>query len=58
MCAWPRRPASGTVGTHRLNREGEEGPELTTYEIVITDVTQYGSLYCVAGWDLQDGGMI
>lgn len=28
------------------------------YQIVVTDVTCYGSLYCVAGWDLQNGGMI
>jgi len=28
------------------------------HELVITDVTCYGSLYCVAGWDLNNGGMI
>jgi hypothetical protein len=31
---------------------------VTTYEIVVTDVTCYGSLYCVAGWDRLSGGMI
>jgi hypothetical protein len=29
-----------------------------TYELIITDVTCYGNLYCVAGWDLRNGGMI
>jgi hypothetical protein len=31
---------------------------MATYELVITDVTCYGSLYCVAGWDRQAGRMI
>ncbi|MBK1865791.1 dual OB domain-containing protein [Aestuariivirga sp. YIM B02566] len=31
---------------------------MPTYELVITDVTRYGSLFCVAGWDLKNGGMI
>jgi hypothetical protein len=31
---------------------------MPTYELVITDVTQYGALFCVAGWDLLNGGMI
>jgi hypothetical protein len=29
-----------------------------TYEIIVTDVTCYGTLYCVAGWDSQAGGMV
>ncbi|SCB10619.1 dual OB domain-containing protein [Rhizobium hainanense] len=31
---------------------------MPTYNLIITDVTRYGSLFCVAGWDLQNGGMI
>ncbi|MER8404220.1 hypothetical protein [Mesorhizobium sp. M0185] len=31
---------------------------MTTYEIIVTDVTRYGTLYCVAGWDRIRGGMI
>ncbi|RSB86886.1 hypothetical protein EFR00_28430 [Rhizobium sophoriradicis] len=31
---------------------------MPTYELIITDVTRYGSLFCVAGWDMQNGGMI
>ena len=31
---------------------------MPTYDIVVTDVTRYGSLYCVAGWDLGAGVMI
>lgn len=31
---------------------------MPTYNLVITDVTRYGDLFCVAGWDLQNGGMI
>ncbi|TIX92775.1 hypothetical protein [Rhizobium sp. P44RR-XXIV] len=31
---------------------------MPTYELVITDVTRYDSRFCVAGWDLQSGGMI
>jgi hypothetical protein len=31
---------------------------MPNYEIVVTDVTCYGSLYCVAGWDLERGRMI
>ncbi len=28
------------------------------YDLVVTDVTRYGNLFCVAGWDLNNGGMI
>lgn len=28
------------------------------YNIIVTDVTRYGDLFCVAGWDLDGGGMI
>jgi hypothetical protein len=28
------------------------------YNLLITDVTCYGALFCVAGWDLDRGGMI
>jgi len=31
---------------------------VATYELIITDVTCYGSLYCVAGWDRLTGRMI
>ena len=31
---------------------------MPTYEIVVTDVTCYGTLYCVAGWDRRAGRMI
>lgn len=31
---------------------------MPTYNLVITDVTRYGDLFCVAGWDLDNGGMI
>jgi hypothetical protein len=31
---------------------------MATYQIVVTDVTCYGSLYCVAGWDLHADCMI
>lgn len=31
---------------------------MPTYELLITDVTRYGDLFCVAGWDLYNGGMI
>lgn len=31
---------------------------MATYEILITDVTCYSNLYCVAGWDVQAGRMI
>ncbi|WP_226635222.1 dual OB domain-containing protein [Novosphingobium profundi] len=31
---------------------------MPTYELIITDVTCYGPLFCVAGWDLNNGGMI
>lgn len=31
---------------------------MPTYKLIITDVTRYGSLFCVAGWDLNNGGMI
>lgn len=31
---------------------------MPTYEIVVTDVTRYGDLYCVAGWDVLNGVMI
>lgn len=31
---------------------------MPSYRIVVTDVTQYGTLFCVAGWDVQNGGMI
>jgi hypothetical protein len=28
-----------------------------TYNLVITDLIRYGSMFCVAGWDFQNGGM-
>lgn len=28
------------------------------YKVLVTDITQYGSLYCVAGWDIDHGGMV
>ncbi len=31
---------------------------MATYEVLITDVTCYGNLYCVAGWDVHAGRMI
>lgn len=31
---------------------------MPTYNLVVTDVTRYGDLFCVAGWDLENGGMI
>ncbi|MHB2266775.1 dual OB domain-containing protein [Aliihoeflea sp. PC F10.4] len=31
---------------------------MSTYELLITDVTRYNDLFCVAGWDLNNGGMI
>lgn len=31
---------------------------MTQYNLIITDVTRYGALFCVAGWDLDNGGMI
>lgn len=31
---------------------------MPTYDLVITDVTRYGDLFCVAGWDMANGGMI
>lgn len=31
---------------------------MPTYQLVITDVTRYGDLFCVAGWDISRGGMI
>jgi hypothetical protein len=31
---------------------------VATYELIITDVTCYGRLYCVAGWDRDDSGMV
>lgn len=31
---------------------------MATYEMIVTDVTCYGTLYCVAGWDIQNGRMI
>lgn len=31
---------------------------MPTYNLIITDVTRYGDLFCVAGWDLDRGGMI
>jgi hypothetical protein len=31
---------------------------VATYEIIVTDVTCYGSLYCVAGWDRISNQMI
>lgn len=35
-----------------------KGGTVATYEIIVTDVTCYGSLYCVAGWDRLTGQMI
>ena len=31
---------------------------MPTYNLIITDVTRYGDLFCVAGWDLDNGGII
>lgn len=31
---------------------------MNVYQLAITDVTRYGELYCVAGWDLQRGRMV
>ena len=31
---------------------------MATYEIIVTDVTCYGNLYCVAGWDRLSNRMI
>jgi hypothetical protein len=31
---------------------------MATYEIIVTDVTCYGNLYCVAGWDRLSSRMI
>ncbi len=31
---------------------------MPTYNLIITDLTRYGDLFCVAGWDLDNGGMI
>lgn len=31
---------------------------MPSYEIIVTDVTRYGDRYCVAGWDLNNGGMV
>jgi hypothetical protein len=28
------------------------------YQLSITEVTCYGNLYCVAGWDIDNGGMV
>lgn len=31
---------------------------LTNYKILVTDVTEFGELFCVAGWDLLSGRMV
>ncbi|WP_434848047.1 dual OB domain-containing protein [Bradyrhizobium oligotrophicum] len=31
---------------------------MSLHNLIITDVTRYGNLFCVAGWDLQNGRMI
>jgi hypothetical protein len=31
---------------------------MPTYDLIVTDVTRYGDLFCVAGWDFKNGGMI
>lgn len=31
---------------------------MPVYEVLITDVTTYGELYCVAGWDLRTKAMV
>jgi hypothetical protein len=31
---------------------------MPAHELIITDVTRYGSLYCIAGWDRVNGRMI
>jgi len=36
----------------------QKGKTVATYEVIVTDVTCYGSLYCVAGWDRLTGQMI
>jgi len=35
-----------------------EVPGMPTHDLIITDVTRYGDLFCVAGWDVNNGGMI
>jgi hypothetical protein len=41
-----------------LNSFAFLGYMMATYEIIVTDVTCYGSLYCVAGWDRLSNRMI
>lgn len=31
---------------------------MPTYKVLVTDVTTYGALYCVAGWDLNRKAMV
>jgi hypothetical protein len=31
---------------------------MAVYEVIVTDVTCYGTKYCVAGWDRNVGGMV
>jgi len=31
---------------------------MPNYEVIVTDVTTYGALYCVAGWDTQRNVMV
>src|SRR5229473_5127142 len=44
--------------TPRQKQGRTRGASMPTYEIVVTDVTCYGTLYCVAGWDRRAGRMI
>ncbi|WP_315739193.1 MULTISPECIES: dual OB domain-containing protein [unclassified Bradyrhizobium] len=31
---------------------------MSMHNLIVTDVTRYGTLFCVAGWDLQEGRMV
>ena len=58
-----RRQDRTTLACFKQMRTGRfepcrQGGIVATYEIIVTDVTCYGSLYCVAGWDRLTGQMI
>ncbi len=58
-----RRQDQTTLACLTLMRAGRlelccKGGTVATYEIIVTDVTCYGSLFCVAGWDRLIGRMI
>src|SRR4051794_10573696 len=44
------------MGRERWQQAARKG--MPNYEIVVTYITNYGSLYCVAGWDLERRHMI